>query len=204
MIHHLLEYLHVLPVGLLVPRRRGLHLLIPPRHVLILPDIEPQDIERRNRSDQRKVGQGQLVPGGELLALQETVEELERLLDLLQLGGVVAGAAEDDRVVVVGEAGVEGADVEVEALVDEGALLRVLRVQGVALAVLVGQVGDDGAALPQREAVVDEGGDRVLGVDLEDGQSWSCQMRKDELLRKALVEGNLEEMQQGLHKSLKG
>jgi hypothetical protein len=48
--------------------------------------------------------------------------------------------------VVVGKSLVKSSLVEIQPGVDKGALLGILRVQGVALAVLVGQVADDSAA----------------------------------------------------------
>jgi len=71
-------------------------------------------------------------------------------------------------VVVVGEALVQRSHVEVQALIDHGALLGALRVQGVGLAVLLHQIHLDGAGLPQRESVVHQRGNGVLGIDLQE------------------------------------
>lgn len=61
---------------------------------------------------------------------------------------------------------IQSADVEVEPLVDQRSGLGLLGVQGAPFAVLVHQVGDDGAGLVDRVPVIHQGRNRVLGIDL--------------------------------------
>lgn len=69
--------------------------------------------------------------------------------------------------VVISKSVVQCSHIEVQPLVHKGPSLSLLRVQARVFGILVDQVGADGTRLPQAETIVVQGGDGVLGVDLE-------------------------------------
>lgn len=144
----------------------GLALGVPAGHIRVLAEVERGGFVRRNGGDQSDIGDGQMLAGRVRLSLEEGVEEGEGVLNLLEVVRVGWLLGEDLGVVVVGESLVDGADIEVEALVDDGTLLGVLRVQRIGLAVLLHQIDDDGVRLPQNESVVIDRGHGVLGIEL--------------------------------------
>ena len=66
------------------------------------------------------------------------------------------------------EAMVKDAHVKVESLIDQGTSRRILRVESIVLSILIDQISANGPALVQVEAIVIDGRDVVLRVDLEE------------------------------------
>lgn len=65
---------------------------------------------------------------------------------------------------VITEPRVQCSDVEVKSLVDQRSGFRLFGVQRGTFPILVGEIGDDGAGLPNGESIIDQRGHCVLGV----------------------------------------
>lgn len=145
---------------------------IPGLDVRELGQVVADDVDGGNGGQQTDVSQGQVLAGRVRLALQEGVQEAEGGFQFLLFLWVGWCLGEQLRIVVVGEACIQRAQVEVQALVDDGPGLGIAADQRVGFAVFVGQITDDGTRLPQGEAIIGQGWDGMLWIHLLFG--WSA------------------------------
>lgn len=82
-----------------------------------------------------------------------------------------------------------------QALVDDGPLLDVLRVPPVVVLLLVGEVRGDGVAVPEDEIAVLDGRHRVEGVDLDEVRLHVLALQEADLLELVLDAQRLEHQQ---------
>lgn len=102
------------------------------------------------------------------MSVEHDVEEAEGFVERpLMLVGHLDLAEEQDREADGADAGVEGAAVELEALVDDRSGSRICGVEGRVFTVGTDQVGRYGAALPQDEVAVYQCRNRVLRINLK-------------------------------------
>lgn len=149
-----------------VARTRGLAFGEPSDDVLVFAEVQAQDFQRRNGGNERDIGHSQMLASSIGATCQECVEETHCVFQFLQVFRIGRSLGEKLWIVVVGQATVQRAQVEVQALVDNSTSFRAFRVQRIGLAIFLNQIRLDGPRFPQREPIVHQSGNGVLRIEL--------------------------------------
>jgi len=128
--------------------------LVPAGHISIPPEIETGYIKGGHSGKKGNISQTIILSSAVGLSLEESVQELEGNLDLLVALLIGWLLEENLGIIVLGEALVKGAHIEVQALVNQRLLLDILGKELVVLAVLLHQIHHDSTRFPQGKAII--------------------------------------------------